>query len=115
MELRVGIRQWSCPVFKHLLKICVHSPAVQDRLSYDFIQTRLGSFFPLSFEPTCPLGEKVGQAWRSHVHPHASSRAAYVNSSGDVKWSLSDIEVPTLEQAREDAIEIQDIRELGFG
>ena len=50
------------------------------------------------------------------MHSQNSSRAAYVNSSGNVKWSLSDIEVPTVEQCtREDAIEIQDIRELGLG
>ena len=58
----------------------------------------------------------MGQAWRLHVHPHDSSQAAYVNSSGDIKWSLSEIEVPMVEQCtREDAIEIQDIRELGLG
>ena len=51
------------------------------------------------------LGEKVGQAWRLHVHPQDSTKAAYVNSSGDVEWSLHEIEVPTVEQyAREDAI-----------
>ena len=25
------------------------------------------------------LGEKVGQAWRLHVHPHDSTKVAYVN------------------------------------
>ena len=61
------------------------------------------------------LGEKVGQAWL-HVHPQDSSKAAYVNSSGDVKRSLNEIEVPTVEQCtREDATETQDIRELGLG
>ena len=62
------------------------------------------------------LGEKVGQAWRLHVHPQDSAKAAYVNSTGDVKWSLNEIEVPTPGQCtREDAIEIQDTRELGLG
>ena len=54
------------------------------------------------------LGEKVGQAWRLHVHPQDSAKAAYVNGSGEVKWSLAEIEVSTVEHcAREDAIEIQ--------
>ena len=52
------------------------------------------------------LGEKVGQAWRLHVHPQDSAKAAYVNSTGEVKWSLAEIEVPTV---------IQDIRELSSG
>ena len=33
------------------------------------------------------LGEKVGQAWRLHVHPQDSSKAAYVNRKGEVKWN----------------------------
>ena len=41
------------------------------------------------------LGEKVGQAWRLHIHPQDSSRAAYVNREGEVKWNLHDIEAPT--------------------
>ena len=58
------------------------------------------------------LGEKVGQAWRLHVHPQDSSKAAYVNRKGEVKWSLQEIEVPTVEQCvKEDALEVQDIRE----
>ena len=62
------------------------------------------------------LGEKVGQAWRLHIHPQDSSRAAYVNRQGEVKWNLQDIEVPTVEQCvKEDALEVQDIRELGLG
>ena len=62
------------------------------------------------------LGERVGQAWRLHVHPQDSSRAAYVNRKGEVKWNLQDIEVPTVEHCvKEDALEIQDIRELGLG
>ena len=62
------------------------------------------------------LGEKVGQAWRLHVHPQDSAKAAYVNTSGEVKWSLTEIEVPTVEQCiGKDAIAIQDIRELGLG
>ena len=62
------------------------------------------------------LGEKVGQAWRLHVHPQDSSKAAYVNRKGEVKWNLQEIEVPTVEQCvREDALEVQDIRELGLG
>ena len=62
------------------------------------------------------LGEKVGQAWRLHVHPQDSSKAAYVNRKGEVKWSLQEIEVPTVEQCvKEDALEVQDIRELGLG
>ena len=62
------------------------------------------------------LGEKVGQAWRLHVHPQDSSKAAYVNRKGEVKWSLHEIEVPTVEQCvKEDALEVQDIRELGLG
>ena len=62
------------------------------------------------------LGERVGQAWRLHVHPQDSSRVAYVNRKGEVKWNLQDIEVPTAEQCvKEDAIEVQDIRELGLG
>ena len=56
-------------------------------------------------------GEKVGQAWRLHVHPQDSSKAAYVNRKGEVKWNLQEIEVPTVEQSvREDALEVQDIR-----
>ena len=52
------------------------------------------------------LGEKVGDF----------GKATYVSSSGEVKWSLTEIEVPTLERCtREDAIEIQNIRELGLG
>ena len=35
------------------------------------------------------LGERVGQAWRLHVHPQDSSRAAYVNRKGEVKWCRS--------------------------
>ena len=62
------------------------------------------------------LGERVGQAWRLHVHPQDSSRATYVNRKGEVKWNLQDIEVPTVEHCvKEDALEIQDIRELGLG
>ena len=62
------------------------------------------------------LGEKVGQAWRLHVHPQDSSKAAYVNRKGEVKWNLQEIEVPTVEQSvRKDALEVQDIRELGLG
>ena len=59
------------------------------------------------------LGEKVGQAWRLHVHPQDSSKAAYVNRKGEVKCNLQEIEVPTVEQSvRKDALEVQDIREL---
>ena len=63
------------------------------------------------------LGQKVGyQAWRLHVHPQDSWKAAYVNRKGEVKWSLQEIEVPTVEQCvKEDALEVQDIRELGLG
>ena len=62
------------------------------------------------------LGEKVGQAWRLHVHPQDTTKAAYVNRKGEVKWSLHEIEVPTVEQCvKEDAFEVQDIRELGLG
>ena len=62
------------------------------------------------------LGEKVGQAWRLHVHPQDSSKTAYVNRKGEVKWTLQEIEVPTVEQSvREDALEVQDIREHGMG
>ena len=62
------------------------------------------------------LGERVGQAWRLHVHPQDSSRAAYVNRKGEVRWNLQDLEVPTVEQCvKEDALEVQDIRELGLG
>ena len=62
------------------------------------------------------LGERVGEAWRLHVHPQDSSRAAYVNRKGEVKWNLQDLEVPTVEHCvKEDALEIQDIRELGLG
>ena len=50
------------------------------------------------------------------MHPQDSSKAAYVNRKGDVKWNLQEIEVPTVEQSvREDALEMQDIRELGLG
>ena len=62
------------------------------------------------------LGEKVGQAWRLHVHLQDSTKAAYVCSTGEVKWNLTEIEVPTVEHCiREDAIIVQDIRELGMG
>ena len=62
------------------------------------------------------LGERVGEAWRLHVHPQDSSRAAYVKRKGAVKWNLQDLEVPTVEHCvKEDALEIQDIRELGLG
>ena len=62
------------------------------------------------------LGERVGEAWRLHVHPQDSSRAAYVNRKGEVKWNLQDLDVPTVEHCvKEDALEIQDIRELGLG
>ena len=45
-----------------------------------------------------------------------SSKAAYVIHKGEVKWTLQEIEVPTVEQCvREDALEVQDIRELGLG
>ena len=61
-------------------------------------------------------GERVGEAWRLHVHPQDSSRAAYVNHKGEVKWNLQDLDVPTVEHCvKEDALEIQDIRELGLG
>ena len=57
------------------------------------------------------FGEKVGQAWRLHVHPQDSSKVAYVNRKGEVKWNLQEIEVPTVETSvREDALEVQDIR-----
>ena len=42
------------------------------------------------------IGEKFGQAWRLHVHLQDSAKTAYVNSSGEVKWSLAEIEVPTV-------------------
>ena len=43
-----------------------------------------------------------------HVHPQDSSKAAYVNRKGEVKWSLHEIEVPTVEQCvKEDALEVQ--------
>ena len=59
------------------------------------------------------LGEKVGQL---HVHPQDSTKATYVNRKGEVKWSLHEIEVPTVEHCvKEDALEVQDIRELGLG
>ena len=62
------------------------------------------------------LGEKVGQAWHLHVHPQDLTKAAYVNCKGEVKWSFHEIEVPTVEQCvKEDALEVQDIRELGLG
>ena len=62
------------------------------------------------------LGERVGQAWRLHVHPQDATRSAYVNRKGEVKWNLQDLEVPTVEQrVKEDALEVQDIRELGLG
>ena len=62
------------------------------------------------------LGERVGQAWRLHVHPQDATRSAYVNRKGEVKWNLQDLEVPTVEQCvKEDALEVQDIRELGLG
>ena len=58
------------------------------------------------------LGERVGQAWRLHVHPQDATRSAYVNRKGEVKWNLQDLEVPTVEQCiKEDALEVQDIRE----
>ena len=61
------------------------------------------------------LGEKVGQAWRLPVHPQDSAKVAYINRKGEVKWNLHEIEVPTEEQSvREDALVIQDIRELGL-
>ena len=62
------------------------------------------------------LGEKVGHPWRLHVHPQNVTEAAYVRSSGEVKWNLSEVDVPTLEcLVREDSIEMQDVRELGVG
>ena len=45
-----------------------------------------GALKEVCFAKVRGLGKKVGQAWRFHVHPQDSSRAAYVNSSGDVKW-----------------------------
>ena len=61
------------------------------------------------------LGEKVGQAWRLHVHPQDSAKVAYVNSSGEVTWRLAAIEIPTVEhRVREDVVEIQDVRKLGL-
>ena len=41
--------------------------------------------------------ESLGQAWRLLVHPQESSKAAYVNRKGEVKWNLQEIEVPTVE------------------
>ena len=50
------------------------------------------------------------------MHPQDTTKAAYVNRKGEVKWSLHEIEVPTVEQCvKEDALEVQDIRELGPG
>ena len=50
------------------------------------------------------------------MHPQDSTRAAFVNRKGEVKWNLQDLEVPTVEQCvKEDALEVQDIRELGLG
>ena len=40
------------------------------------------------------LGEKVGQAWRLHVHPQDSSKATYVNRKGEVKWNLHELNFP---------------------
>ena len=58
--------------------------------------------------------KRLVRQWRLHVHPQDSSKAAYVNRKGEVKWNLQEIEVPTVEQSvREDALEVQDIRELG--
>ena len=54
------------------------------------------------------LREKVGQLWRLRIHPQHSTKAAHV-------CHLFEIEVPTMEHCyREDAIEIQDIREIGI-
>ena len=62
------------------------------------------------------LGERIGQSWRLHVHPQNSTNPAYVRTTGDVKWNLSEIETPTVEFLDlENAIEIQEIRELGMG
>ena len=64
----------------------------------------------------CRLGEKVGQSWTLRVHPQDSAKVAYVCQNGEVKWNLSEIEAPMVEfLVREDAVEVQDIRELGMG
>ena len=50
------------------------------------------------------------------MHPQDATKAAYVRNNGEVKWNLSEVKVPTVEcLVREDAIEFQDIRELGMG
>ena len=75
-----------------------------------------GELKEVCFAKVRTLGEKVGQAWRLHVHPQDSSKAAYVHRKGEVKRSLHEIEVPTVEQCvKEDALEVQDVRELGLG
>ena len=50
------------------------------------------------------------------VHPQDATKATYVHSNGEAKWNLSEVEVPTVEYlGRENAIEMQDIREPGMG
>ena len=68
--LRASSRQCFCLVSKHLLKIYVHSLAVQDHLSCDFTPTRLESFLPLLFEPTCPNKEWDKLSSRATAYCH---------------------------------------------
>ena len=61
-------RCWRCPCCFQWLTVNLRR----------FVQPKLGK-----------LGERVGQAWRLHVHPQDSSRAAYVNRKGEVKWNFA--------------------------
>ena len=50
------------------------------------------------------------------MHPQDATKAACAHSTGEVKWNLSEVEVPTNGHlVLEDAIEIHDIRDLGMG
>ena len=61
------------------------------------------------------MGQKVGQVCRLHA-PSGFDKGCVCNRKGEVEWSLHEIEVPTVEQCvKEDALEVQDTRELGLG
>ena len=58
--------------------------------------------------------DKILKLWQIGPVPHFCRRSG--DDKGEVKWNLQDLEVPTVEQCvKEDALEVQDIRELGLG
>ena len=80
------------------------------------VSVRAGELRKICSARVGKLREKIGQSWRLRVHPQDTSKPVYVQSNGAVKWNFGEVEVPTVELLTEkNAIEVQDIRELGMG